>query len=291
MPGAADNPAITLVCFGLLGSLVVDDGLIERSYAEAIATQGVVTGTSAYARRMAQVHQARGQAAADVFESLFPDNPARAQAAHLAFERSVADAVGRTVIRPIPGAHPVLEQIAATGCRIGVLTNLPVRILSSFVDAAGWRKLVDVALSAEEVPRGFPAPDMVLSAMLRAGVGDVREVAVVHSTGAGVAGGRRSGAAIVSGVLTGPHPAARLRAAGATNILASVADLGDVLDGTAFAGEAQQAGKALQVGEPGLGKNGFAGPGPVSPSAALAFAPAGQLTSGSSARYGGEGSY
>ena len=64
--GVTDKPGITLACCGLLGTLVADDGLIERSFAEAIATQGVVSGTSAFARRMAQVHQARGQAPGDV---------------------------------------------------------------------------------------------------------------------------------------------------------------------------------------------------------------------------------
>ena len=41
--------------------------------------------------------------------------------------------------------------------------------------------------------------------------------------------GRRSGAGIVAGVLTGPHSAARLRAAGATNIMRSVTDLPELI--------------------------------------------------------------
>ena len=48
---------VSLVCCGLIGTLVTDAGLVDRAYTEAIATQGVVTGTAAYARCMAQVHQ------------------------------------------------------------------------------------------------------------------------------------------------------------------------------------------------------------------------------------------
>src|SRR4029077_2609142 len=89
LPGAqADDqvteaPPVTLVCCGVIGTTVSDNGMVERAYSEAIATQGVVTGTSAYARSMAGVHRSRGQYTLDVMRSLFPENQPRAQAAQL----------------------------------------------------------------------------------------------------------------------------------------------------------------------------------------------------------------
>jgi phosphonatase-like hydrolase len=225
MTGVTDEPAITLACCGLIGTLVADEGLVERSFAEAIATQGVVSGTSAFARRMSQVHRARGRSAADVLGLLFPDNEARAQAAELAFDRALADAVGRVTIHPVPGAVQVLDQLRAAGISVCVLTSLPRRVLDRVVDAAGLGCHIDLALNPDDVPRGFPAPDLVLMSVLRTGTGSVGEVAVIHGTGAGVEGGSRSGASIVAGVLTGPHPARRLRSAGATHVLESIADL------------------------------------------------------------------
>jgi phosphoglycolate phosphatase len=220
---------ITLACFGLVGTLVTDAGIVELAFAEAIATQGVVSGTSAFARSMAQVHRSRGQPPADVLSGLFPDNQPKAQAALLTFERSLAGAVDRTVPTPISGAHDVLTGLAESGCRLCVMTNLPRRDLTATLRALDWRDLIDVALTADDVPRGCPSPDLALAAMLRVGVGDVREVAVVQPTAAGVECGRRAGARIVAGVLTGVHPAARLRAAGATHVIDSVADLPGVL--------------------------------------------------------------
>jgi len=72
-----DTPRITLACFGLVGTLVADSGVIELAFAEAIATQGVVAGTSAFARAMAQVHRSRGESPADIMATVFPDNAAR----------------------------------------------------------------------------------------------------------------------------------------------------------------------------------------------------------------------
>jgi phosphoglycolate phosphatase len=229
MNGVAERRGVTLACCGLLGTLVADTDLIERSYAEAIATQGVVSGTSAFARRMAQVHQARGRAPGDVLRLLFPDNEARAQAAQLAFDLALPDAIGRSLIKPMPGAVQVLERLRTAGCRICVVTSLPRRVLDLVLDAAGLKRRIDLSVAAEDVPRGFPAPDLVLTAILRSGVAAVQDVAVVHGTSAGVEAGRRSGAGAVVGVLTGPHSAARLRAAGATSIIPSIADLPPLL--------------------------------------------------------------
>jgi phosphoglycolate phosphatase len=256
--GVADRRGITLACCGLLGTVVAETGLIERSFAEAIATQGVVSGTSAFARRMAQVHQARGQAPGDVMRLLFPDNEARAQAAELAFDRALPDAIRRAVIRPLPGAVQVLDRLHGAGCQLCVVTSLPRRVLDLVLDAAGLLRSVDLTLAGDDAPRGFPAPDLVLTAVLRTGTAAVQEVAVVHGTGAGVEAGRRSGAGLVVGVLTGPHPSARLRAAGATSIIPSIADLPGLLaDGVATAGGASgndaesAAGSGVSAGQGG----------------------------------------
>jgi len=241
MTGVGDRRGITLACCGLFGTLVAETGFMERSYAEAIATQGVVSGTSAFARRMAQVHQARGQAPGDVMRLLFPDNEPRAQAAQLAFDLALPDAIGRAVIKPMPGSIQVLERLRAVGCRICVITSLPRRVLDLALDAAGLKRRVDLTVAAEDVPRGFPAPDLVLTAIMRSEAAAVQDVAVIHSDSAGVEAGRRSGAAAVVGVLTGPHPAARLRAAGATSVIPSIADLPALLADGAATGKATDA--------------------------------------------------
>lgn len=231
MDRLTDTTGITLVCCGLIGTLVIDDGLIERSFAEAIATQGVVSGTSAFARRMSQVHQARGLAPGDVLRVLFPDNEARAQAAQLAFDRALPEALSRSVVEPIPGAVDALTEMRASGRQVCVLTSLPRRVVDLVLGATDLRGHIDLAISGEDAPRGFPAPDLALTAVIQSGAGAVQDMAVVHGTGAGMECGRRSAASATVGLLTGPHSAARLRGAGATHVLSSIADLPALLKG------------------------------------------------------------
>jgi phosphoglycolate phosphatase len=220
---------VTLLCCGLLGVTADDGGILERAFTEAFATQGIVPGTAAYARSMVHVHQTRGQSAVDVFRALFPDAPGRAEAATLAFDRSYRLAVDRSGMVPMPGAAEALGQIRGSGIRVCFITGLSRGLLGLVLDTLGWRRQVDFVVCPEDAPRGYPWPDPMLCAMLRLGVTDVRETAYAGGTESGVLCGRRAGAQIVAGILTGGHTRDRLHRAGATHLLGSFAELPEVL--------------------------------------------------------------
>ena len=229
--GVSGTLPVTLACCGLLGTTADDRGMLERAFAEACATQGIVPGTEAYAHCMVGVHQARGQSAVDVFRGLFPDGEGRAEAAALSFERSFRAAVDRTGLAPMPGAEEAMGQLRDAGIRVCLVTGLSRRLLSVALDTLGWWRLVDLALSPEDVPRGCPWPDLMLSAMLRLGVEDVREAAFAGSTASDVQCGKRAGVGIVAGILTGGHTGDRLRTAGATHLIEGIAELPALLQG------------------------------------------------------------
>jgi len=218
------GPPITLACFGLFGTAAQDDGMLEHAFAEACATQGIVPGTTDYAHDMVAIHQKLGEPAVDVFRGLFPGNPGRAEAAALSFERSFRAAIDRQGLLPVPGAREALEGLHESGVRICMITGLSRRLLGIVLDTLGWWRLVDLALSPEDVPRGCPWPDQMLAAMLRLGIGDVQEAAYAGSTTSGIRCGKRAGARIVAGVLTGGHTRDRLREAGATHFITRITE-------------------------------------------------------------------
>jgi phosphonatase-like hydrolase len=222
---------ISLACCGLFGTVAQDDGMLERAFAEACATQGIVPGTADYAHCMVAVHQTLGQPAVDVFRGLFPDSPGRAEAAALSFERSFRSAVDRTGLSPVPGAEQAIAELRASGVRICVISGLSRRLVAVILDSLDWWRRIDLALSPEDVPRGCPWPDQMLTAMLRLGVEDVREAAYAGSTASGVMCAKRAGAGIIAGVLTGGHTRDRLRAAGATHFISEIAELPTLLAG------------------------------------------------------------
>jgi len=225
----SDTSPVSLVCCDVVGAAAVDGSVLERAFAEAIATQGVVTGTAAYVRSMVQFDRTRGWSPADVMRSLFPGDEIRAQAASLAFERSFHAAVDRFGALPLSGANDALDKLAAAGTKVCLLSCLSRPAFSLIMERLGWWQRADLLLCADDVARGFPWPDLVLTAILRLGVGDVRDVAVATASESGVLAARRAGAGLVAGVLTGVHDAARLRRAGATHLLADIGDLPDLV--------------------------------------------------------------
>ena len=236
----SDTLAVSLVCCDVLGAAAVDDNVLERAFAEAIATQGVVTGTAAYTRSMVQFDRTRGWAPADVMRSLFPEDEIRAQAANLSFERSFQAVVDRFGVLPLPGANEALAKLTAAGLNVCLLSSLSRPALSLIMERLDWRQRTDLVLCADDVARAFPCPDLILTALLRLGAGDVRDVAVVTASESGVLAARRAGAGLVIGVLSDAGGGSRLGRAGATHLLEDIAELPDLLS---------QAGLAPHHGE------------------------------------------
>ncbi|MGP4023059.1 HAD family hydrolase [Actinomadura sp. 3N407] len=218
---------ITVACLDLAGTTVADGDTVRTAFAEAIAALGIVSGTAAHERALARFHESCGGSKIDIFRSLF-DEP-RARAANLAFERSYGQLVDRHGLKPVPGADRALQRIRTAGVSVCLLTGFGRSTQARILDTLGWWDRVDLTLCPEDVPRGRPWPDLVLTAALRLGADDVRNIAVCGDTAADMLSGRRSGASIVAGVLTGAHDRHRLLAAGATHILPSVAALPDLV--------------------------------------------------------------
>lgn len=207
--------------------------MVERAFAEAIATQGIVPGTGAYARAMVHVHRSRGCSKIDVFRGIFPDNEAQAQAANLTFERSYEGAIARAGLIPLPGIVEALDKLHGADIKICLITGFSRATLGRVLSALSWSDKVDLALCPEDAGRGRPMPNMVLTAVMRLGIEDVRQVAVAGDSESDMLCGRRAGASVVAGILTGVHSKERLIKGGATHLLDSVADLPELLLGIA----------------------------------------------------------
>ncbi|WP_242882861.1 phosphonatase-like hydrolase [Actinomadura litoris] len=223
----SEAESITVACLDLAGTTVADDDTVETAFAEAIAALGTASGTAAHQRAMTHIRASRGGSKIEIFRSLFDE--ARAQAANMAFERSYDQLVDRHGLRAVPGAADAIERLRGAGVRVCLLTGFGRTTQARILDTLGWWDHADLTLCPEDVERGRPWPDLVLTAALRLGVDDVRHIAVCGDTANDMLTGRRSGASVVAGVLTGAHDRARLLTAGATHILPSVAALPDLI--------------------------------------------------------------
>ncbi|WP_280462589.1 phosphonatase-like hydrolase [Nocardia carnea] len=223
-----DNSDIALAVLDMAGTTVADDGAVIAAFDDAATTVGLpATGPERdNARRY--VLDTMGQSKIVVFRALFGSEHKAAEA-NAAFESAYERYVDEGAITPIPGAEEAIAKLRAGGIKVALTTGFSRSTQRRILTSLDWTEVADLVLAPADAGRGRPYPDLVLTALLRAEVDDVRRVAVVGDTASDITSGLRAGAAIVAGTLTGAHNAQTLREAGATHLLDTVAELPDLL--------------------------------------------------------------
>jgi len=220
--------SIELVVLDMAGTTVLDDGVVEQAFQRAAERTGVADRMP-WDDALQYVRDTMGQSKIEVFTHLSGGDRAAAERATAAFEGAYDEIVAEQGAEEIPGARAAIEQLKASGVQVALTTGFAPVTRDALLDALGWRDLIDISLSPVDAGRGRPHPDLVLTALLRAGASSVQAVAVAGDTVSDVRSGLRAGAGFVAGVLTGAHDESALRDAGAHATLADVGHLRDAL--------------------------------------------------------------
>ncbi|MCV7220639.1 phosphonatase-like hydrolase [Mycolicibacterium elephantis] len=218
---------IQLAVLDMAGTTVADDGLVLRAFDAAATAVGVPADGPEREAARHYVLDTMGQAKIEVFRALFGSED-RAQTANLAFEEAYARYVADGVV-PIPGAAETICKLRDEAVKVVLTTGFSRSTRDQILEALGWNDIADLSLCPADAGRGRPFPDLILTALLRTGIDDVAKVAVVGDTTSDILAGRRAGAAVVAGVLTGAHTEKDLWAAGATHVLPSVTELSELV--------------------------------------------------------------
>ena len=227
-PTALEFTSIELVVLDMAGTTVLDDGVVEQAFQRAAERTGVADRMP-WDDALDHVRVTMGQSKIDVFTHLAGGDVAAATRATAAFEDAYAEIVAEQGVSEVPGAADAIQGLKDAGLAVVLTTGFAPVTRDALIDGLGWRGLVDLALSPIDAGRGRPAPDLVLTALMRTGTSSVSAVAVAGDTVSDVESGRRAGAGLVAGVLTGAHDRAALRTAGADLVLDDITSLRSAL--------------------------------------------------------------
>lgn len=130
----------------------------------------------------------------------------------------------------IEGVEQALADLRARGIKVGLTTGFSREIADIILESMGWGVGVnlDASVTADQVGRGRPAPDMILRVMEMTGVEDTSQVISVGDTAADIRSAQAAGVTSV-GVLTGHLSLAQFVELGAGQVLRSVADIADAV--------------------------------------------------------------
>ena len=106
-----------------------------------------------------------------------------------ALYRKIARSEGLTVL---PGAREWVTRLHDEGWRQAIASSAPRENVEVMIEVVGIRELIDAFVSAEDVTRGKPEPDVFLAAASRLDVPAARCI-VVEDAAAGIEAARRAG--------------------------------------------------------------------------------------------------
>lgn len=216
---------IETVVLDMAGTTVRDDGLVEEAFALAWSRHH---GADRAAEAMRWVRETMGQSKIEVFRHLVDE--AAAQELNRAFEAAFDELVAAGRAAAIPGAEAAIAALRSQGRAVVLTTGFARPTADAILASLGWTDLADLVLTPTDAGRGRPAPDLNLTALLRTRASAVAALAVVGDTESDVRSGVAAGAGLTVGVLTGTRSHDDFIAAGADRVLASVADLPELLE-------------------------------------------------------------
>lgn len=109
----------------------------------------------------------------------------------------VAGVIARLQRVPVlPGAREALERLAGA-FPLGLATSASSPVANAVLEKTGWRRFFKVVVSADEVKRGKPAPDVYLRALALMGAEPGRTAAIEDSAN-GIRSGHAAGLAVIA---------------------------------------------------------------------------------------------
>lgn len=222
---SSSRQQLRLAVLDMTGTTVADDGLVETAFSRAMVPEGFDPDNESYRSMLSYLRDTTGISKIEVFRKLFSTDSRQAERVNRAFELGYDEAISEGNLRPIPGAEDAIGLLRETGLKVCLTTGFARHTQNSMLESLGWMGLADLSLCPADAGRGGPYPDMILTAILALDLEDVRQTVVVGDATSDIQSGRRAGASLVLGVLTGTHREAALRAAGAHDVLPSVAEV------------------------------------------------------------------
>lgn len=210
---------IRAVLFDLDGTLVDSEPLIAAALVETLARRGFVFDPSTLGRVV-------GPPMTSMIERIAGVSPAEAEALYAEYSACYLERHA-PLTQPLDGAVALLDALADAGLPLALVTNKHLASAKTVLGYLGWAERFQVVAAADNVSRVKPDGAHALDAARLLGVAP-GETAMVGDLDVDMACGAAAGLRRVIGLANGVAPE-DLRAAGATHVALSLAEVGALL--------------------------------------------------------------
>jgi len=222
---------IKMVVFDMAGTTVDEDNVVYKTLRTAINQAGynlsldeVLAQGAGKEKRQAIKSILQVYAAKD--DNVLVDN------IYTSFIEQLADAYATLEVLPQPNATDLFGALSEKNILVVLNTGYNRETAQSLVAKLGWEEGVefDLLVTADDVDKNRPNPDMIWFAMKHFGITDGREVAKVGDSIIDIEEGRNAGCILNVGVTTGAHTLEQLQSANPEGIIHNLLELLPLVD-------------------------------------------------------------
>ncbi|NUO00246.1 MAG: phosphonatase-like hydrolase [Saprospiraceae bacterium] len=218
---------IELVVFDMAGTTVDEQNVVYKTVHQAIRHAGFDVSIEEVLLHAAG--KEKFQAILDVLQSKSDDPiaPETAKSIFAEFETLLDTAYDALIPKAMPGAVHVFETLKVRGIKVVLNTGYKRPVAEGLLQKLGWEagKTYDLLLTADDVRRSRPFPDMILAALQHFRIADPKRSAKVGDSIVDIEEGINAGCSITAGITTGAQTAEQLQSANPTHVIHSLEDL------------------------------------------------------------------
>lgn len=214
---------IELVALDIAGTTVEEHGVVYEVLHEVVTAAGATVGP-------ADIQPWMGTDKREAIAALVGSSD-DVEALYQQFAAQLGERYAQHPPTPLPGIPEALNALRDQGILVALTTGFGRDIALPLLASVGWEvgAAIDALVCADEVAAGRPAPYLIFRAMERTGVRQVDRVLVAGDTAADLEAGTNAGVAAVVGVGTGGFTLAELAKSPHTHLVASVAEIPDLI--------------------------------------------------------------
>lgn len=219
---------IQLVVLDMAGTTVDEDNVVYKTVHKSIVAAGYDISLEDVLLHGAgkEKHQA-------IKDTLVAKNITTADTSGIfnTFNDSLDAAYAALEVKTFPGVEHLLSTLRQRGIHVALNTGYNARIANLLLDKLGWKKGVEyrVLITADDVLRGRPHPDMIDLAMQQTGVTDSAATLKAGDSAIDIEEGKNAGCGITVGVTTGAQTREQLAVAQPTYVFDALVEILDIV--------------------------------------------------------------
>lgn len=216
---------IRLFVFDMAGTIIDEQNVVYITVSEAINYFGVETNLERVLEYGAG--KEKRQAIADVLESLKISDSELVDNMFAYFKLKLDENYKHLQIKAVEGVEEKLFELKGENKTIVFNTGYNRKIATLLLNKLKWEKgrHYDMLITADDIERGRPYPDMIKLAMETFGITDSSQVLKAGDSKIDIEEGKNAGCGLTIGVLSGAQNRAQLEQAHPDYILESLKDL------------------------------------------------------------------